>query len=107
MMFHRRAFPGLEKQATKLESSGWYKYMKNKGEFHMNNPEMSKALHKAVRTNSPMSYEEYRRQIMDGRPISCIRDLLEFTSTRQPIPVDEVEDALSICNRFCTGGMSL
>jgi len=107
MMFHRRAFPEIEKREAKLTFSGWYKYIKNKGEFHMNNPDMSRALHQAVRNNSPLSYEEYRRQIMDGRPVTAIRDLLEFTSDRQPVPLMEVEDALSICSRFCTGGMSL
>mmetsp|Transcript_49864 Transcript_49864/g.116540 ORF Transcript_49864/g.116540 Transcript_49864/m.116540 type:complete len:1693 (-) Transcript_49864:120-5198(-) len=105
MMFHRRAFPELEN--SKLEFAGWYKYMKSKGEFHMNNPDMSKALHKAVRENNPLQYEEYRRQIFDGRPVTAIRDLMDFGSDRQPIPVSEVEDALSICSRFCTGGMSL
>eukprot|EP00442_Polarella_glacialis_P025036 CAMPEP_0115111738 /NCGR_PEP_ID=MMETSP0227-20121206/40225_1 /TAXON_ID=89957 /ORGANISM="Polarella glacialis, Strain CCMP 1383" /LENGTH=1764 /DNA_ID=CAMNT_0002511175 /DNA_START=62 /DNA_END=5358 /DNA_ORIENTATION=+ len=109
MMFHRRAFPVLGDAAAekKLDFAGWYKYLKSKGEFHMNNPDMSRALHKAVRENSPMAYEEYRRQIMDGRPITAIRDLLDFSSDRQPLPLSEVEDALAICNRFVTGGMSL
>eukprot|EP00931_Biecheleriopsis_adriatica_P081171 TRINITY_DN5450_c0_g1_i4.p1 TRINITY_DN5450_c0_g1~~TRINITY_DN5450_c0_g1_i4.p1 ORF type:complete len:1716 (+),score=439.82 TRINITY_DN5450_c0_g1_i4:585-5150(+) len=107
MMFHRRAFPELEKAASKLEFAGWYKYLKSKGEFHLNNPDMSRALHKAVRNNEPLAYEEYRRQIMDGRPITAIRDLLDFASDRQPVPLQEVEDALSICSRFVTGGMSL
>jgi len=109
MMFHRRAFPELEetKVDEKLQFAGWYKYRKNGGEFHMNNPDMSKALHKAVRQNDPMSYEEYRRQIMDGRPITAIRDMLDFASDRQPIPLADVEDALSITSRFVTGGMSL
>merc|ERR1719229_250785 len=44
---------------------------------------------------------------MDGRPIVAIRDLLDFSSDRQPVPLSEVEDALSICSRFVTGGMSL
>eukprot|EP00443_Scrippsiella_acuminata_P068845 CAMPEP_0115486618 /NCGR_PEP_ID=MMETSP0271-20121206/60525_1 /TAXON_ID=71861 /ORGANISM="Scrippsiella trochoidea, Strain CCMP3099" /LENGTH=1708 /DNA_ID=CAMNT_0002914627 /DNA_START=18 /DNA_END=5145 /DNA_ORIENTATION=- len=109
MLMHRKAFPELEQgdAAAKLDFAGWYKYMKSKGEFHMNNPDMARALHKAVRENSPMSYEEYRRQIMDGRPVTTIRDLLDFASDRQPIPVAEVEDALSITSRFVTGGMSL
>jgi len=109
MLMHRKAFPELElgESAAKLDFAGWYKYMKSKGEFHMNNPDMARALHKAVRENSPMSYEEYRRQIMDGRPVTTIRDLLDFASDRQPIPVAEVEDALSITSRFVTGGMSL
>mmetsp|Transcript_30634 Transcript_30634/g.55548 ORF Transcript_30634/g.55548 Transcript_30634/m.55548 type:complete len:1706 (-) Transcript_30634:57-5174(-) len=109
MMFHRRAFPELEseKMAAKLEFAGWYKYLKSKGEFHLNNPDMSRALHQAVRKKQPLAYEEYRRQIMDGRPITALRDLLEFKSDLQPVPLSEVEDAVSICSRFVTGGMSL
>ncbi|CAJ1415503.1 unnamed protein product [Effrenium voratum] len=109
MMFHRRAFPQLDEApaAEKLEFAGWYKYIKAKGEFHMNNPDMARALHKAVQNKEPLAYEEYRRQIMDGRPITAIRDLLDFSSDRQPVPLQEVEDAVSICSRFVTGGMSL
>lgn len=44
---------------------------------------------------------------MDGRPVTAIRDLLDFSSDRQPVPLSEVEDAVSICSRFVTGGMSL
>ena len=36
-----------------------------------------------------------------------LRDLLEFTSDRAPIPVGKVEPATCIVKRFCTGGMSL
>ena len=35
-----------------------YKYIKAKGEFHMNNPEMARALHRAVRDNESLAYEE-------------------------------------------------
>ena len=59
MMFHRRAFPELEETAEKLEFAGWYRYIKNKGEFHMNNPDMARALHRAVRNKEPLAYEEH------------------------------------------------
>ena len=36
-----------------------------------------------------------------------LRDLLEFQSERQPIPVENVEPATGIMERFVTGGMSL
>jgi len=36
-----------------------------------------------------------------------LRDLLEFQSERQPIPVESVEPASIIMERFVTGGMSL
>lgn len=39
--------------------------------------------------------------------MQVLRDLLEFKSDRAPIPVGKVEPAISIVQRFCTGGMSL
>ena len=36
-----------------------------------------------------------------------MRDLLEFQSDRKPIPVENVEPASDIVERFVTGGMSL
>lgn len=36
-----------------------------------------------------------------------LRDLVEFKSDCAPIPVGKVEPAVSIVQRFCTGGMSL
>ncbi len=72
----------------------------------MNNPEMAKALHKAVSSNSYDHYEVYRRQLT-GRVPTALRDLLEFKSDRPSIPLAEVEPASEIVKRFCTGGMSL
>lgn len=36
-----------------------------------------------------------------------LRDLLKFRSDRKAIPLENVEPATSIVERFCTGGMSL
>lgn len=36
-----------------------------------------------------------------------LRDLLEIKSDREPIPLEKVESATAIVERFCTGGMSL
>ncbi|MCL1471245.1 glutamate synthase-related protein [Argonema antarcticum] len=51
-------------------------------------------------------YETYRKYLQ-GRPITALRDLLEFKSDRTSIPLSEVESVASIVLRFCTGGMSL
>ncbi|MEK0195875.1 glutamate synthase central domain-containing protein, partial [Microcoleus anatoxicus] len=45
MSFHSQAFPELN--AKKLENYGFVQYRRG-GEYHMNSPEMAKALHKAV-----------------------------------------------------------
>jgi glutamate synthase (ferredoxin) len=143
LSFHQKAFPELT--LKKLENFGFVAYRPG-GEYHMNSPEMAKALHKAVAgfkdgssqedaekgrrgdaesrtetfpaspstripaSSSPASaydhYEVYQKYLQ-GRPVTALRDLLEFKSDRSPIPVEEVESAAAIMKRFCTGGMSL
>lgn len=105
--FHSKAFPNLT--AKKLENYGFVNYRPG-GEYHMNSPEMAKALHKAVAAQSNgQGYDHYEtyRQILQERPVTALRDLLEFNSDRASIPLEEVESIESIVQRFCTGGMSL
>ncbi|WP_228039963.1 glutamate synthase large subunit [Nodosilinea sp. LEGE 07088] len=101
--FHQRAFPELT--AKRLQNMGFIQ-SRPSGEYHMNNPAMSKLLHKAVAERQYDHYELYKTQL-ENRPITALRDLLDFESDRQPIPVDQVESVETIMRRFCTGGMSL
>jgi glutamate synthase (ferredoxin) len=101
--FHHRAFPELT--GKKLENFGFIQY-RPAGEYHMNNPEMSKALHKAVASGQYDHYEVYKQQLA-GRPVTALRDLLDFQSDRASIPIEQVEPAEQIVKRFCTGAMSL
>jgi len=106
--FHSKAFPELP--IKKLENFGFVQYRPG-GEYHMNSPEMAKALHKAVAEykakSSGVNHYELYRKILSERPITALRDLLEFKSDRPAIPVEEVESVAEIVKRFCTGGMSL
>jgi glutamate synthase (ferredoxin) len=101
--FHKRAFPALT--GKKLENFGFVQYRPG-GEYHMNSPEMAKALHKAVENRSYDHYEVYK-QYLEGRPVTALRDLLDFNSDCAPIPIEEVEPVAEIVKRFCTGAMSL
>ncbi|WP_024545140.1 glutamate synthase large subunit [Picosynechococcus sp. NKBG15041c] len=107
--FHHRAFPELE--SAKLANYGFVNYRKG-GEYHMNSPEMTKALHKAVaaynsdKTEAFDHYSNYQ-DFLENRPATALRDLLDFNSDRPAIDVSEVESVESIVKRFCTGGMSL
>ncbi|XP_022766578.1 ferredoxin-dependent glutamate synthase, chloroplastic isoform X2 [Durio zibethinus] len=94
-----------EDTAKRLENFGFIQFRPG-GEYHGNNPEMSKLLHKAVRQKSESAFSIYQQHLA-SRPVNVLRDLLEFKSDRAPIPVGKVEPALSIVQRFCTGGMSL
>ncbi|XP_073017291.1 ferredoxin-dependent glutamate synthase, chloroplastic-like [Primulina eburnea] len=94
-----------EDTAKRLENFGFIQFRPG-GEYHGNNPEMSKLLHKAVRQKNETAYSIYQQHLAN-RPVNVLRDLLEFKSDRSPIPVGRVEPASSIVERFCTGGMSL
>jgi len=105
MAWHSQAFPA----AKKLENLGFVQYRPG-AEYHMNSPEMAKALHKAVRASQDgldfSLYELYQKQLA-SRPPTALRDLLEFQADRCAIPLAEVESVTEIVRRFCTGGMSL
>ncbi len=107
--FHSRAFPELS--GSKLANYGFVNYRKG-GEYHMNSPEMTKALHKAVAAYNDDQQEAFDhygnyQDYLENRPATALRDLLDFKSDRQAIDLSEVESVESIVKRFCTGGMSL
>ncbi|NET58377.1 MAG: glutamate synthase large subunit [Symploca sp. SIO2E6] len=120
MAFHQRAFPELT--AKKLENFGFVNYRPG-GEYHMNSPEMAKALHKAVSsfvrsqssnngketTDNQPAYDHYDvyRKLLEERPATALRDLLDFHSDRASINIEEVEPVEEIVKKFCTGAMSL
>jgi glutamate synthase (ferredoxin) len=101
---HQRAFPELT--SKKLENYGFINY-KPKGEYHMNSPEMAKALHKAVAEGKNYDHYTLYQQRLEQRPVTALRDLLDFKSDRSPIPIEEVQPVAEIVQRFCTGAMSL
>lgn len=103
LSFHAKAFPELS--LKKLENLGFVQYRPG-GEYHMNSPELAKALHKAVDGKDYNHYQTYKKYLQE-RPVTALRDLLDFQSDRQPIPLEEVESVSDIVKRFCTGGMSL
>ena len=103
MRFHAKAFPELSNK--RLEHMGFVQ-ARPKGEYHGNSPQLTKLLHKAVKSNEYDHYELYQAQLADS-PVASLRDLLDFKSDRSSIPIDQVESAASIMKRFCTGGMSL
>ncbi|HAC64020.1 MAG TPA: glutamate synthase large subunit, partial [Cyanothece sp. UBA12306] len=110
---HSRAFPNLTDK--KLKNFGFINYRPG-GEYHMNSPEMAKSLHKAVAAYKAGGnganqeafdhYEMYQKYLKE-RPITALRDLLEFKVSNTPVPLEEVEPVEAIVKRFCTGGMSL
>ncbi len=104
LSMHAKAFPELNR--SKLEFMGFVQY-RSGAEYHRNNPELSKALHKAVAQGPGYDHFSTYQALLENRPVMALRDLLEFKLAPTPVPLDQVESIESICTRFCTGGMSL
>ena len=104
LSFHAKAFPELNR--TKLEFMGFVQY-RTGGEYHLNSPEMAKALHAAVKAGPGYDHFSTYKTLLEHRPVTALRDLLELKPALAPLPIEQVESVESICSRFCTGGMSL
>ena len=110
-LFAASNFPGENEVLSGIAARGMFQ-VKPGLEYHANNQEMSKLLHKAVGLGGKKeegdfdAYKLYQEE-RNERPATCLRDMLMIESDRKPIDIDEVESVGDICARFCTGGMSL
>ncbi|MBI3323813.1 MAG: glutamate synthase large subunit [Candidatus Omnitrophica bacterium] len=89
---------------VQLDPGGFYRFRRD-GELHAFSPAVMDALHAAVHSGEWNDYAQYAEIVNSREPI-CLRDLLEFKSDRNPIPMEEVEPVEAIRKRFCTAGMS-
>ncbi|DBA68490.1 TPA: Ferredoxin-dependent glutamate synthase 1, chloroplastic/mitochondrial [Trebouxia sp. C0005] len=106
--FWIKGFPS--KDMTKLEDYGFVA-SRPRGEYHANNQQMAKLLHKAIglggKKAAPMeAYQAYENH-QNNAPVAVLRDALRLEPVGPEIDLDEVEPAENIMKRFCTGGMSL
>ncbi len=62
-------------------------------------------LHRAVRLGDRAAYDRFAEMVND-RPPTSPRDLLELIPASEPVPLDEIELATEIAKRFSTGAMS-
>jgi glutamate synthase (NADPH) large chain len=92
-------------KTTPVEQGGLLKYMHD-GEYHMYNPDVVATLQSAVMTGNYEQYQEFAN-LVNERPVSCIRDLLKLKTGAAAIPLDEVEPISAILARFDGAGMSL
>ena len=88
-----------------VAQGGLLKYMHD-GEYHAYNPDVIATLQAAVMTGDYARYRDYAR-LVNTRPVSCLRDLLELRARAPAIPLEEVEPAAAILARFDSAGMSL
>ncbi|MFK8016684.1 MAG: glutamate synthase large subunit [Gammaproteobacteria bacterium] len=87
------------------DHGGQYRYVHD-GEYHMYNPEVVGALQTAALTGDWDHYKLFR-DLVNERPSSALRDLLEAKPLGDPISVDDVEPIEDILPRFECAGMSL
>ncbi|MGA2041268.1 MAG: glutamate synthase large subunit [Bryobacteraceae bacterium] len=103
---HQYAFQPRNESDTDLAIGGTYQY-RERGEYHLFNPQTIATLQHAVRRNSFATFQEYT-ELIDGqnRQLTTLRGMLEIKKADQPIPLEEVEPVASIVKRFATGAMS-
>ncbi|HWL35987.1 MAG TPA: glutamate synthase-related protein [Frankiaceae bacterium] len=111
-----------------LDNPGYVKWRRG-GEYHHNNPDVIQALQSltvpdappvpgadkelaaahslrtAVQKGERAAYDRFAA-LVDDRPPTNPRDLLEVIPAATPVPLDEVEPVASIVKRFSTGAMS-
>ena len=93
--------------ALELDHGGLYQWRRD-GEYHMYNPETIGLLQYATRTNNYGTYKRFAELIdKSDRQLSTLRGLLDFKSSANPVPLDEVEPASEIVKRFASGAISL
>jgi glutamate synthase (ferredoxin) len=118
---------------AKLASPGFYKHREG-GDYHATNPDVVGALHRTVGLEGDLPpltdvdnvadlraahllqqamregrydrYAEFSRLVNDRVPTEP-RDLVEPVTGREAVPLEAVEPATSIVQRFFTGAMSL
>ena len=98
---------------SSLVDAGFYRVRK-RGEYHTHTDEVVKALNemkaahllqRALKEGRDELYDQFA-VLVNERPATELRDLLEVVPAGAPVPLDEVEPALSITSRFSTGAMS-
>ena len=109
-------FARLDKEARQLSQRAWnelqppeigglLKYVHG-GEYHMYNPDVVMTLQRATRTGQQSDWQQYA-DVVNSRPPSALRDLLQLKKAETPTPLEQVADAGDILRRFDTAAISL
>jgi len=106
-MRHERAFPADGYVFPELDPGGLYQW-RARGERHTFNPDSVSRLQHAVRQDRFDTFRDFSRAANDDAERLCtLRGLFRFRFAEEPVPIEEVEPAAQIAQRFCTGAMSL
>ncbi len=107
---HADAFGSAPVYRNALDVGGDYAY-RVRGEAHSWSPESVSLLQHAVRGNSQDKYRAFAKLLNEqDEKLLTIRGLFRIKGAtedgRTPVPLEEVEEAVSIVKRFSTGAMS-
>ncbi|MBX9710840.1 MAG: glutamate synthase subunit alpha, partial [Xanthobacteraceae bacterium] len=107
---HNDAFGTSPVYQSFLDVGGEYA-IRTRGEDHAWNADSVSTLQHAVRSNSQERYRAFARNLNDqAERLLTLRGLFKIRSAeddkRKPVPLTEVESAVSIVKRFATGAMS-
>lgn len=100
-LIHDKAYSDLD---PSLEPGSDFQWRKT-GEHHAFNPKTIHTLQWATRKNDYKMFKQFS-EAADEERIGFLRNLFGFISSRQAIPLAEVESVDSIVKRFKTGAMS-
>lgn len=93
------------KDRKPISPGGLFKYIHGQ-EYHAFNPDVVQALHKVVRSGDYADWRTYA-ELVNGRPVATLRDLMKVKFGESPIAVEAVEPIEKIVARFDSAGMSL
>ncbi|WP_313741402.1 glutamate synthase large subunit [Pseudomonas sp.] len=88
-----------------IQQGGLLKFVHG-GEYHAYNPDVVNTLQAAVQQGDFARFKEYTA-LVDKRPVSMIRDLLQVKVAEQALDLAEVEPLEAILKRFDSAGISL
>ena len=88
-----------------IQQGGLLKFVYG-GEYHAYNPDVVNTLQAAVQQGSYEKFKEYAT-LVDTRPVSMLRDLLQLKLAETPLALDQVEPMGEILKRFDSAGISL
>ena len=105
-MRHHDAYPDRPVKKPDLNWGGEYQWRRD-GEYHLFNPHTVFKLQHATQSSQYAVFKEYTQAVDEqNEHRATLRGLFMFKPNASSIPLDEVESAESIMQRFHTGAMS-
>src|SRR5262249_17882104 len=93
-------------RGTSLRGGG-IKHPRREGKYPLFNRKRVHKPQSACRTDDYKVFKQYSQLVNDQSKRLCtLRGLMEFKSTRPPVPIEEVEPVEAIMKRFKSGAMS-